>query len=289
MSTVDLTFGPPGDQWHYIRDSKTYDLTRGAGPGDGFTMRTTAGLPDTSLRIAPNVSALVIIDMQNYFLDPSCRDHPTGLAAVEPTIKTIEKCRELGIQVSQLNLSRFRVLYSYISHLQVIWLNWGLTDNDLASMPASIQRGFSRTLITGEADPNSLPRSGLGADLGSGKGRCLMAGEWNSQLYGPLLEASRDEDIHCAKNRMSGMWSKDQPLRKLLSGESSAGKLRTLFFAGVNTDQCVQGTLTDAYNAGWDCVMIEDCCGTLTPGAREVCLRNMAVSIPSGHAMTGHC
>jgi len=47
----------------------------------------------------------------------------------------------------------------------------------------------------------------------------------------------------------------------------------------VNTDQCVLGTLTDAYNNGWDCVLIDDACGTTTElGAREVCLYNIANS-----------
>lgn len=31
-------------------------------------------------------------------------------------------------------------------------------------------------------------------------------------------------------------------------------------------------------DAGWDCVMIEDCCATTTPGASEVCAYNIGVS-----------
>ena len=160
---------------------------------------------------------------------------------------------------------------------QVIWLNWGLTDADLAVLPAGVSRGFMRSLIA--AEPDGAPvRTGLGADLGDGKGRCLMAGEWNSAVYEPLATAAvRPEDVHCAKNRMSGMWTPSQPLWR----ELEARGLRTLFFTGVNTDQCVLGTLTDAYNAGWDSVLVEDCAATLTPGAREVCLRNISVS--------GHC
>src|SRR3954464_3678894 len=94
----DMTFGPEGDQWHYSRPSKTYDLTRGAALS--HTFRTTYGPEGTSISIAPELSALVIVDMQNFFLHPSCREHPTGLAAVEPTLKMIHKCRALGIQVN---------------------------------------------------------------------------------------------------------------------------------------------------------------------------------------------
>lgn len=61
-------------------------------------METSQGIPSTFITVAPSLSALVVVDMQNYFLHPSCRDHPTGLAAVEPTLKVIQKCREIGMQ-----------------------------------------------------------------------------------------------------------------------------------------------------------------------------------------------
>ncbi|KAL1875321.1 hypothetical protein VTK73DRAFT_10158 [Phialemonium thermophilum] len=257
-----LVFGPAGDQWHYDKPTKTYDLTRGAAKaGAAFTMRTSQGIPGTSVTVEPNLCALVVVDMQNFFLHPSCRDHPNGLAAVEPT-------------------------------LRIIWLNWGLTDDDLAFMPAAVQRGFSRSLIISDpsSDPTQPVRAGLGADLGSGKGRCLVAGTWNAALYQPLAEEAQGPglgvDVHCAKNRLSGMWSTEQPLYRYLEGREQDGDLvgekgslkRTLFFAGVNTDQCVQATLVDAYNAGWDCVLLEDCCGTPTRWGKEVCLYNTAGS-----------
>lgn len=104
----NLTFGPPGDQWHYDKATKTYDLTRGS-PG-GFTLGTSQGIADTSITVAPSLSALVVVDMQNFFLHPSCRDHPDGLAAVEPTLKVIAKCRQLGIQARANHPPSFLVL-----------------------------------------------------------------------------------------------------------------------------------------------------------------------------------
>lgn len=92
-----VSFGPQGEEWVYNRSTKTYDLTRGR-PG-AVRIRTTEGPEDTFISIAPSLSALVIVDMQNFFLHPECRDHPAGLAAVEPTLKVIEKCRQAGIQV----------------------------------------------------------------------------------------------------------------------------------------------------------------------------------------------
>ena len=41
--------------------------------------------------------------------------------------------------------------------------------------------------------------------------------------------------------------------------------IRTILFAGVNTDQCVLCTLTDANFLGYGCVLLEDCCATTSP------------------------
>lgn len=115
---------------------------------------------------------------------------------------------------------------------------------------------------------------GLGSDLGDGKGRCLFAGSWNADIYPSLKAHAKPTDLHCAKNRMSGLWSPDQPLWRTLK----AKKKNTILFTGVNTDQCVLGTFVDGYNAGWNCILIDDCCGTTTVGAKEVTFYNIAVS-----------
>lgn len=96
--TTTLTFGPPTQQWHYSPSTKTYDLS-GISPKK-LTIPATEGPSGTSFTIAPPSTALVIVDMQNFFLDAGCMAHPRGLEAVEPTIRVIEKCREVGIQVS---------------------------------------------------------------------------------------------------------------------------------------------------------------------------------------------
>lgn len=97
MRRPDLVFGPPGDEWRYETSSRTYDLTRGRSPA--WTVGTSQGPTETFISVNPHSTALVIVDMQNYFLHPDCRDHPAGLAAVDKTEKVIEKCRELGVQV----------------------------------------------------------------------------------------------------------------------------------------------------------------------------------------------
>jgi hypothetical protein len=83
----DLIFGPPGQEWHYSKSTKTYDLSGGA--AKKLTFPTTEGPKETSVTIAPESTALVIVDMQNFFLDSKCMEHPNGLKAVEPTIKLV--------------------------------------------------------------------------------------------------------------------------------------------------------------------------------------------------------
>jgi len=70
---------------------------------------------------------------------------------------------------------------------------------------------------------------------------------------------------------VSGLWHPDQPLWRHLE----ATGVRTLLFTGVNTDQCVLGTLADGYNAGWDCILVEDCAGTTTEHGQEVSVFNI--------------
>ncbi|KAN0093644.1 isochorismatase [Hyaloscypha variabilis] len=250
MSSI-ITFGPKDQAWHYSQSARTYDLSGGA--GKKLTMKTTEGPKETTITIAPESTALVIVDMQNFFLDSKCMDHPHGLSAVEPTIKVIEKCRKEGIQI--------------------IWLNWGLIDEDMATLPAAVNRGFMSDTLQATTDLRR-PWTGLGSDLGEDKGRCLFAGTWNADIYPPLKEQVRPGDLHCAKNRMSGLWSPEQPLWKTLKAE----KKNTILFTGVNTDQCVLGTFVDGYNAGWNCVLVDNCCGTTTEGGKEITFHNVATS-----------
>lgn len=190
--------------------------------------------------------------MQNFWIHPTVRDHIGGMKAVDPTLKTIKRCREEGIKVA--------------------WLNWGIDDHDLGVMPPAVQRGFceNRMKIHGHGWHTQL-----GSDLPKGQGRCLWKGSWNAALYDPFMAVSRDDDLFFDKNRPSGMWSVDEPLRRYLEEH----QMKTMLFCGVNTDQCVLGTITDSYSAGYDCIMLTDCVGTMTGlGAKELCEYNVATN-----------
>jgi nicotinamidase-related amidase len=143
----------------------------------------------------------------------------------------------------------------------------------MSTMPGGVQRGFMKDMFN-ESTAKLRPWIGLGAELPDDQGRCLFADTWNAHIYPPLKKHVQPDDIHVPKNRMSGLWSTEQPLWKALEEK----KITTVMYAGVNTDQCVLGTFVDGYNAGWNSILIDDCCGTPTLGAKEVTLLNIAVS-----------
>lgn len=139
---------------------------------------------------------------------------------------------------------------------------------------------------------------GLGSDCGmvtnpaTGQpidaGRLLMRDAWNSALYPPLdaiYEEGRrravrpDKWVH--KNRMSGMWGARTACEDFLERED----IRTLFFGGVNTDQCVGGTLTDAFSKGYDCILLTDGAATSSPIFAQKCFEFNAANT-FGFAMT---
>lgn len=245
------------DQWHYNPSTKRFDLSRGS--QRKLTIDADDGIRNhRGVMIDPEKSLLVVIDMQNYFVHPNIRDHSEAIKTVEPLLKTIEKCRKEGIQVC--------------------WLNWGIDEHDLRMMPPAVTRGFNRALAQEKGNGWHV---GLGAMLppeqgGGKKERCLFKGTWNADIYDPLKAVMEPGDVRFDKARMSGLWSPTLPMHEWLR---ESGK-KTLLFAGCNTDQCLLGTLTDAYSWGWDCILVGDCAATMTGlNAQEVCDYNIATNM----------
>jgi len=121
---------------------------------------------------------------------------------------------------------------------------------------------------------------GLGSEVGEIKladgktiegGKVLMRDQWNSALT-PELDAAYQEgqsaspaDVWIHKNRMSGMWGDKSLCTEFLEKEG----IRTLIFAGVNTDQCVGGSLQDSFTKGWDCILLTDGAATTSPSSSQ--------------------
>ena len=204
------------------------DVSRGA---DDSAVVTIAARPQR-LVFAPARSAIVVIDMQNDFcaaggwVDATGGDHTAGRRAIVPIQRAVARARALG--------------------MRVVWLNWGNRPDLLNVGPSSLH----------SFDPFGQG-SGLGTALASGRGRVLTAGDWTAATIAEL--PSEPGDIAVSKYRVSGFWGTplDQILRNLA--------ITTLFFTGVNTDQCVDLTLRDAYCLDYDCVLVADGTATTSP------------------------
>ena len=94
-----------------------------------------------------------------------------------------------------------------------------------------------------------------------------MRDQWNSASYSPLQEKHQPQDIWIHKNRLSGFWEGTASEEVLTSHG-----IRTLLFAGANTDQCVGASLQDAFTKGWDCLLLSDGCATTSPKFAKQCI-----------------
>lgn len=241
--------------WLYSK-SDGFDLTHPETPTSPaiyprLVVETTKG----SAAIDPSKTALVVIDLQNYFLSPLIgRPHDTvALKAVDQLLQyAIPACRK--------------------AEIPIVWLNWSLTEQDIEEMPPAIIKGFA-------ADVNfdgDRKIGGLGSDIGLVKladgsvvngGRVLMRDQWDSALYSPLEEQRRPQDLWIHKNRLSGFWG-GTAIEETLNSRG----VRTLLFAGANLDQCVACSLQDAFVKGWDCLLLKDGCATTSPDFATQCI-----------------
>ena len=176
-------------------------------------------------------TALVAVDLQNDFC------HPDGWLA------------SIGVDVSGA-ATPVAALTAALPPLRaagvpVVWLNWG-NRPDRANLPPGVRHVY---------DPDGAS-TGIGDPLPGGS-HVLELGSWSAGLVDELVP--EPGDLHVAKYRMSGF--PDTPLDSVLRNL----RVDTLLFAGVNTDQCVLATLTDAANLGYDVVLVEDLCGTTSP------------------------
>ncbi|KAF5709806.1 Isochorismatase hydrolase [Fusarium globosum] len=234
-----------------------FDLTHPPSPDSPpIYPRITLNTRAEKVTIDPAKTALVVIDMQNYFLSPLLGrpSKSPGLEIVEKLVKdVIPVCRKAGIPV--------------------VWLGWGVKESDLDDMPPSIARGFDFPLDKNFVKPTFL--GSIGAEIGQVKcedgtvidaGRVMMRDQWNTEFHPSLKRIAEPQDIYVNKNRLSGFWGGT-------GIEEELGKrgIRTLLFAGENTDQCVAGTIQDAYTKGWDCLMLSDACATTSPDFAKKC------------------
>ena len=220
------TLGVPPNAWKV--DATIADITRSPIAPQPVTLETET----KTLRLDLAKAAMLVIDMQNDFC------HPDGWLAhigvdVTPARTPINPLKNL--------LPKLR------SHaVPIIWINWG-NRPDLLNISAASRHVYNPT---GDG-------VGLGDPLPKNNAPVLMAGSWAAAVVDEL--EPKPEDICVDKYRMSGFW--DTPLDSILR---NLGRT-TLFFGGVNADQCVMATLQDANFLGYDCILVKDCSATTSP------------------------
>jgi nicotinamidase-related amidase len=177
-------------------------------------------------------TAIVVIDLQNDFctqggwVDHVGGNYAADRAPIAPLQKLLPALRRNGVPV--------------------IWVNWG-NRPDLANMPPNQIHLYK----------NSGSGIGLGDPLPGGGGNVLEKDSWAAAVVDELAPVEGDYKVD--KHRISGFW--DTPLDSILRNLG----IRSILFAGCNTDQCVLHTLTDANFLGYGCVMLDDCCATSSP------------------------
>lgn len=282
-----------------------FDLTHPPTP-DSETVKNAVSLETNTLpvKIDPAKSALVIIDMQNFFLSPFL-GRPKDSKGLQAQSKLLE----------------YAIPAARKAGIRIVWMNWGLTEEEIRTMPPAILRAFGFETVKAtefESHANAQSKAaaidshginegadriakskvdtdvetmgknkriyrGVGSEIGSvtlddgttiEAGRLLMRDQWNSDLT-PELSAAYKEglrsdppDVWIHKNRMSGMWGTTTLCTEFLEKEG----IKTLLLAGVNTDQCVGGSLQDAFSKGFDCILLTDGAATTSPEYSQQCI-----------------
>lgn len=215
---------------HYAVSPTLVDMRRA---GRASRSVQLPALPQTLL-FDDQRAAVIVIDMINDFC------HPDGW--ITSMGVDVAPARALAGPINAVTGA------ARAAGMPVIFVNWGVRADRLNLSPGT-QHPF---------DPHGTGPGLAGArTVGERSYKVLAADSWGAE---PLADLDRgDDDILVAKHRISGFW--DTPLDAILRNLD----VTTLFFAGVNTDHCVLGTLMDASFHGYDTILLEDCTGTTSP------------------------
>lgn len=181
---------------------------------------------------SPDRAALAVIDMQNDFCSEGGWTDSMGMdpldcrEAIPGIHDAIETARELG--------------------MWVIWIYWH-NRRDLRNLGAP-------TLYSFKKEPDG---AGIGESLE--RGEVLTEDSWGAEIIEDLQPYVEDVDIHVEKVRMSGFYGTH--LEQVLDSQG----IQTLFLSGVNTDQCVETTMEDAYFRDYNTILLRDATATSSP------------------------
>ena len=182
--------------------------------------------------LIPSQCALLIIDMQRDFLEPGGFGEMLG-NDVSQLRRTIEPNQKL--------LAAWRK-----AGLQVMHTREGHRPDLTDLPPAKKIRGRSKTCI---GDPGPM-------------GRILVRGEAGHDIIPELYPLPTEPVID--KPGKGAFFATD--LQAILHNRG----IKQLVVTGVTTEVCVNTTVREANDRGYDCLVPEDCCGSYFPEFHEM-------------------
>jgi len=175
----------------------------------------------------PRKTALVIIDMQRDFVEPGGFGASLG-NDVTPLQAIIPACKAV--------LDAWRAVGALVVHTREAHRP------DLADCPPAKRERGKPALRIGDAGP---------------MGRILIAGEAGNQIVPDL--APTGAEIVIDKPGKGAFWA--TPLHEMLR----AAGITHLVFMGVTTEVCVQTSMREANDRGYDSLLLEDCTESYFP------------------------